>query len=377
MTASFNAADAAMFVDLASKAALDLSNLFLDPPWQLIQTFRSTTASHPQGFVAKGPLPSNPTEIIAVVALGASWSDFIETYLSSQHLQSFPPNGLFPPATPGFPMSDLGYSNMYSSVRNVMWTEVLFARRTVPEFQIAMPTVVCGIGVGAPLAQFAAVDLLPGHVYNSNTSPTTSMTAYTFSNVAFGNQDFANAVNRNVPAAFAVNLATGSGIIVDPYPTAPSSDAGYYRAGQQIGAGAKLPASGDCPWLERSSGYYQQTLAGGGGSVRSATQRQGVQRREFSAGVLAERAASASAAPAPRVSSSYIPTLAYTLTLLDLAAYQRALHPDLPLNLPAPYVFARDITASGVRWGSLFVSPDRVVASFRGTATWQETVDGW
>lgn len=375
MTVSFNATDAAAFVALAAQAELDLSDLFLDPPWKLIQTFRSSSASHAQGFVAMGPLPSNPATAIAVVALGSSWSDFIETYLASQHQLSFPPNGLFATAPSGFPLSDLGYTNLYNSVRSLMWTQVLFAKQTVPEFSTTMPVVVCGIGPGAPLAQLAAVDLLPGHKWSTFTSPATSMTAYTFSSVAFGNQDFANAVNMSLPAAFAVNLATNSGIVVDPYPVAPGNAAGYFFAGQQIGANARLPGAGDCPWLERSPGYYEEIL--GGGSLTAAKQPRRVQRREFAAGVLAART---SATPAPNALSAtgtYSPTLAYTLTLLDLAAYQRALHPDLPLTLPAPYVFAADITANGINWGSLYVSPDRVVASFRGTATWQETVDAW
>ena len=376
MTVSFNATDAAAFVALAAQAELDLSDLFLDPPWKLIQTFRSSNASHAQGFVAMGPLPSNPATTIAVVALGSSWSDFIETYLASQHQLSFPPNGLFATAPSGFPLSDLGYTNLYNSVRSLMWTEVLFAKQTVPDFKNTMPLVVCGVGPGAPLAQMAAVDLLPGHVWNSLTSPATSSTAYTFSSVAFGNQDFANAVNANVPAAFAVNLTTNSGIVVDPYPVAPASTAGYFFAGQQIGANAKLPMAGDCPWLERSPGYYELIL-GGGSLATTSQQTMRVQRRPFAAGVLAARKSSTPAPNALSATATYSPTLAFTLTLLDLAAYQRALHPDLPLTLPAPYVFARDITAGGINQGSIFVSPDRVVASFRGTATWQETVDAW
>jgi Lipase (class 3) len=377
MTVSFNATDAAAFVALAAQAELDLSDLFLDPPWKLIQTFRSSSASHGQGFVAAGPLPSNPATTIAVVALGSSWSDFIETYLASQHQLSFPPNGLFATAPSGFPLSDLGYTNLYNSVRTLMWTEVLFAKQTVPDFKNKMPLVVCGIGPGAPLAQMAAVDLLPGHVWNAFTSPATSSSAYTFSSVAFGNQDFANAVNRNVPAEFAVNLATNSGIVVDPYPVAPGKAAGYFFAGQQIGANAKLPAAGDCPWLDRSPGYYELVLGADSLALKSGQTRR-VQRRDFAAGVLAALKSSATTAPsALSATATYSPTLAYTLTLLDLAAYQRALHPDLPLTLPAPYVFAADITAGGINWGSIFISPDRVVASFRGTATWQETVDAW
>jgi hypothetical protein len=373
MTASFNAADAAAMVALAALTELDLTHLFLEPPWKLIQTFRSTTTSHAQGFVAMGPLPSNPSTTVAVVAIGASWSDFLETYLAGQHVLSFPPNGLFPSGTAGFPMADLGYSNMYSGARSAMWEQVLFAKNTVPEFKNAMPLVVTGIGPGAPLAQFAAVDLLPDHIWRQNASPATGVTAYTFSNVAFGNSDFANAVNKNVPAAFAVNLTTGTGVVVDPYPTAPGNAADSFYAGQQIGANAKIPPF-DCPWTERGSAYYQLTLTGQILKATGATPR--VQRRDFAAGVLAARAAAAPA-NALLAGSSYNPTLAYTLTLLDLAAYQRALHPDLPLQLPPPYVFARDITANGVNWGSLFVSTDRVVASFRGTTTWQETVDAW
>jgi hypothetical protein len=373
MTASFNAADGAAMVALAALTELDLTDLFLQPPWQLIQTFRSPTSSHAQGFVALGALPSNPNAAVAVVAIGSGWSDFIESYLPSQHTLSFPPSSLFPAGTAGFPMADLGYSNMYSGVRDPMWASVLFAKRTVPDFASSMPVVVTGIGPGAPLAQFAAVDLLPGHVWRGSTSPATSVTAYTFSNVSFGNADFALAINKNVPAAFSVNLKTGAGVVVDPYPTAPGSAAGYFPAGQPIGGDARIPEA-DCPWIERGPAYYQQTLLGQTISMTASTPRP--QRREFAAGVLAARAASAPEAKALG-DSAYSPTLAYTLTLLDLAAYQRALHPDLPLHLPAPYVFATDLIAGGVTWGALFVSPDRVVAAFRGTATWQETVDAW
>lgn len=365
---AFDRGDAAALVQLAAFAELDLTGLGLPNPWKVIKTFTSSPGG--QGFVAKGPLPSTG-QTVALLVVGISWPDFIEQSLSSQHTLSFPPAGLL---ASDFAMTDLGISNFYDSFRSSMWTQILFARQTVPDFQASMPLVVTGIGPGALFAQLAALDFLPGHTWNKQTSPATDMTAYAFSCAAFGNQPFADAFRQSVPAGYTVNLRTNTGITVDFYPTSPGPAQQYILAGEVHGADAKIPTPDD-PWVERDSPYYAAQLSPSDSMLTFRRPGGRTARRAASARYVLGCQQSAAEADTP-AAESYDPSLAYPMSQLSLAEYQRYQHPDL-FAPPAPYTFGGDITGGGVQWGSLYWSADRVVAAFRGLETWQETVMTW
>jgi hypothetical protein len=382
LATGYQAADAAALLGLASVAGTDLSDLYLQPPWKLVDTFRTQVgADGPQGFVAIGPLPSSGATA-AIVAIGFSWPDFIELYRSTQHVLGLPPPGLM---RGGSGMMDRGYSIFYASIRKQLWSELQSAKRTVPDFQTAMPVCVTGHGPAAPLAQLAALDLQPSRVWAGQTSPATSLSAYVYSCPAFGDQEFADYYAVAVPNGYTINLQTTNGVPVDLYPSAPDASLGYALAGQTIGTSGSIPDI-ECPWYEREASTYAKALSVSGlrgvaANVAHTTppRRQAPPaRRPLAVGFNLARAQLMPRAVAAASVPAYNPVLSYTLALLSSIAYQRFEHPDLTSNIPSPYSLVSDIVAGDVVWGSVFMAPDTaVVAALRGTVTWQEMTQVW
>jgi hypothetical protein len=377
----YQTSDAAAFLDLAAIAAMDLTDLYLQPPWKLIDTFQTTSrAGGAQGFVAIGPLPSTSVTV-AVVAIGFSWPDFIELYKGSQHARALPPPGLMPV---GSGMTDYGYNFFYTGIRKQIWAELLSAQKTVPGFQGGMAVFVTGHGPAAPLAQLAALDLVPKRTWSGQTSPAASLGAYVYSCPAFGDQAFANYYASQVPDGYTVNLQTASGVPVDFYPLAPDASSGYAVAGSVKGGSGRVPDT-ECPWYERETPWYAAALRAAGPqgvAAHAAGPAAGAPavpaRRALAVGFNLARAQLMPAPAAAASVPSYNPVLAYTLSLLSSVAYQRVEHPDLTMTVPAPYSFVKDIVAGGVAWASVFVAPDTaVVVAFRGTTTWQEMLQVW
>ena len=382
LATGYQAKDAAALLELASVAGTDLSDLYLQSPWKLIETFHTQTrADGPQGFVAIGPLPSSGVTA-AIVAIGFSWPDFIELYRSPQHVLGLPPPGLMPV---GSGMTDRGYSIFYASIRKQIWSELQSAKSTVPDFQTAMPVCVIGHGPAAPLAQLAALDLQPSRVWAAQTSPATSLSAYVYSCPAFGDQAFADHYARAVPNGYTINLQTTNGVPVDLYPSAPDASLGYAPAGRMIGAGGSIPDI-ECPWYERETSIYAKALSvsapRGAAAASAPTPHLRAQapaaRRPLAVGFNLARAQLMPQPVAPASVVTYNPVLSHTLALLSSIAYQRFEHPDLTSNIPGPYSLVSDIVANDVVWGSVFMAPDTaVVAALRGTVTWQEMAQVW
>ncbi len=376
----FSASDAAQLVQLAAIAQLDLADLVLPSPWKLIQTLPPSGHGGPQGFLAKGVVPSVSQSPSAVLVIGFPWADFMELYYSSLHALA--------PSPVGAALTDFGFNVFYGRVRNALWQSILFAKQTVPDFQKNMPLVAIGIGPGGPLAQLATADLAPGRSFSGSTSPANSIASYVYSCPAFGDAQFQALLAQRAPASFTINLQTQAGQVVDYFPVISAADqASYVVAGQVIGANASLQPTA-CPWTVRDAGYYAAMLtrlAGSGGvaadvsagvesgddSYAAAAPRLPA-RRAFAAGVN-HASAALSLAAAPAVAApAYDSSLAYTLSLLVSATYRRFENSSVPNPLPAPYLFAADVQAAGVTWASLYVAPDRVVAAFRGTESWAE-----
>jgi hypothetical protein len=375
----FQLADAASAIYLASLAEFDLTNL--DPyPWQMVKTFQSTSfAGGAQGFIAQGALASAPPNSLpaAMLVIGFAWPEFIELYQSSLHSLQLPPPGLVKDSNA---RSDLGYSNFYASLRDPLWQAVQFAKTTVPGFATQMPLIVVAHGPAAPLAQLAALDLVPGHAYGTQKSPATSLSSYVFSCAPFGNAAFASFYAAAVPQGFVVNLQTSGGVTVDSFPTEPNASEGYALAGKFYSPSARVPPVA-CPWFERDAANYVNAFAANTSLLKDSAslgqESRIPRRRAFAAGVLAAKEQLLPARVLAAPAAAYNPVLAYTLSLLTAVAYQRFEHPDLPSTIPAPFSLVTDIVAGNTVWGSLFVSPDKTVVTFRGGVSWEESVELW
>jgi hypothetical protein len=361
----FDRRDAAAAVQLAQLTELALGDLRLPEPWQLLYQF---TAGPGQGFIAKGQLPSSPAKTVALIALGLGWRSFMEYFRGSERITLLAaPAGL---GTPAGTKVQGGYGNLYSSIRPQLWQRIIDAKA---EFGAAMPVIITGLGPGAPLAQLAALDLLPGHEWSSFQSPATELVSYTFSSPAFADARFADFFNRerdNV-SGFAVNLATKQNITVDFYPTAPGPAEGYALAGQQIGADGRIDEKRDCPWVERSARLYKDTLDPESDAIPAGKAKPFVDA--WSSGYTAAlEEMEGERAPAP-AATEYDPTLSWLLSKLAAAAYRAFQHPALPYDV-APFSFQALLQANGVTWGAIFIAADKVGVAFRGTDPRQDLV---
>jgi hypothetical protein len=362
----FDSNDAAALVRLAAYTEFPLDDLFI-PGWELIGIFKTRATAQAQGFIVKGSLPSAPSTQVAVVAIGGTWKSFLQFYSTDFHNLQPVGGGILPVGKRA--SIDLGISYMYEPVRAALWEQVLFASKKVPGFDKKMPVFVCGLGPGGPLAQLAAIDLLPGHVWGQKTSPATSMAAYTFSSAPFGDGDFAEVVKSSVPDAWSVNLRlknAGPDGFVDVWPTAPRAP--YVLSGTQIGADA-VPPYGFDPWIARGAAYYAKSLGGASSAAGELPQAKAADGTKERRPLQSFRDA---------VDAGFDPILGYSLALLCLAATARAQNKDYPFALPPGYLLFGDVIAGGVSWGSIYYKePDRVVVALRGTLSWEDAVQTW
>ena len=112
------------------------------------------SSSAVQGFLANGYSdPQNPrSDMIAVLALGMNWTNFFQYYQYGTA-----PTQLSPDVT-GIADNSLQIDNLYdsaySAVRESIWD-------SIQQFLGDLPLYICGMGLGGPLAQIAALDLRP------------------------------------------------------------------------------------------------------------------------------------------------------------------------------------------------------------------------
>lgn len=224
---------------------------------------------------------------------------------------------------------------------------------------------VVGHTQASPIAQLAALDLRPSK------SQVKTISCYTFSTPAMGDQKFVEFFQQNVPNNFSVQAQR-----VDFFPSSPNQTNGYYAAAQAISIPAQIPQY-DAPWFERSEIFYQQCF----GSTQLAwLQEAAVSLRAFSnqseqlaiGYALAQSVASFADSDLP---PGYSEDFAYTLAILCAIAYQRFQHPDLTAPTPSPWQIISNFSAGNTVFGTLFQSPEQVAVVFRGTVSWQELIE--
>src|SRR5262249_60013964 len=139
---------------------------------------------------------------------------------------------------------------------------ISLTRPASPRRWRALPLIVIGQGLGAPLAQLAAMafrQLRSGIPANLHTAA-----CYTFSTPPMGDSNFATLFTQTIPAAFNVSAAG-----VDFFANPPQPFPGALAAGIPQALPAAIPTLSilnnqavDDPWRERSGAYYTQLLGG-------------------------------------------------------------------------------------------------------------------
>jgi hypothetical protein len=341
LPAGYDPQAAAVLAQLAALATQDPATLFLPDGWVMLKSFRGTAPTSPraQGFYAKGPLNGTTT---VVIAMGLGWPKYLDWYFGQAWTRSFPPDWLV--ADPNLPVTaklDDVTTAIYGDVRVGMWANLGQAA--------GLPLVVTGMGMGGPLAQLAALDLLPGHKGPGGAqAPGQPTPCYAFSTAPLATPDFAAYYAGKVTCYTA--WAGSPSLPVDFWPTEPGAAAGYAPLGQAVNlSDALIPPAGDDPWVERDGDFYVAAL---GGTPEPPPVRP---------------------AQIPSPPQGFDRTLAWTLARLCAVVYGRRQHPATGGGtLPAGYSVAGDLTSNGVVWGTLFTSDSAVVAAFRGPASWAE-----
>jgi Lipase (class 3) len=337
----FNAGTAAVVARLAQLATLDTldrDTLFLPRGWQLLQTIQgggSDRVPTAQGFYAHGTLDGKST---VVLAIGLTWTRYLNANPAPARMGSAPPAWLPSGAPPAARLDDVT-NGIYEDLRADLWDKLGRVG--------GGPLVVTGVGLGAPLAQLAALDLLPGRRGpNDALAPATDTTCYAFSAAPMTSPDFAGWYGKQVNCW---NVwAAGPGKIVDFWPTEPPSGPDYARLGVPVDLGVQF-ALNDDPWVERDGDFYVEALGG-------APERPPAGTGSFSA-----------------VPPGFDQTLAFALAQLCAVPHGRRQHGDANQVSPPPgFVPAGNLACNDVVWGTLFTSDTAVVAAFRGPVTWAE-----
>jgi hypothetical protein len=359
--ASYQPLDAKALQPIASMANGNVMGIpFIPGGWQIIKAI-TDSSSGIQALLVTNSLPSNPDQTYAVLAMGQLWTGILANYFSGE-LNNFalstlqatlggPPAGAPPPPD----------SALFCNAFQVQYTEyaepAIFNILNQAGFATkvaGLPLIVIGQGLGAPLAQLAAMAFrqsrsgIPANLHTA--------ACYTFSTPPMGDSNFATLFTQTIPAAFNV-FAAG----VDFFANPPQPFPGALPAGIPQALPAAIPTLSilnnqavDDPWRERSGAYYTQLL---GGATSVATTPGNV--------------------PAPP--PGYNGDLAESLSQLIAVAYQQTQHPgSQPSPIPAYSLdsFITSLTPSGTRWGAIFLDTanKRILVVFRGELSFEESV---
>lgn len=325
---------------LAAQAAL--SNLIqaggpaLPDGWSLLAIINASAPQNVplQGFLASGPADKSGTQV-AVLALGLTWPGYMSKQVDGTIEQGSIPATIGGSAIPASAQFLSVYVSAYNTGRSAVWDSLQYLSN--------LPLYICGMGIGAPVAQLAALDLRPGNTGPSDQdSPSTSSPCYVFSAANAGNQSFATYYNTLVPTMI---FWAGSNLLwVDQFPLSPSDGLNFVPSGTTKNLGSYLPSM-DEPWLERSDIYYLSALGGQPAPVTAV-------------------AGSVSSPP-----TGFSQSIAYTLAMLTAAAYQLTQHPG-SLVATDPYTLINIIYSQGSPYAYIFQSSDTVVVAIRGCITY-------
>ena len=343
----YSADDAGALVQIADAANGNLTTTpFLPPGWDALATTSLQGLGNPQAILAGGTLPSTGQPAV-VLACGAPAAPFLLFYTPvNQTLSASLIGGLLPMPPPHTPMPqlDIGFQSFY--IRLSAWIQT-----ALTQFGSSYPTLLtCGIGGPGAVAQLAAIDFRVG----GSRAPgfLDAVGCYAFSTPSFVNPTAANvSVQQQLPDVYN-SLFTLTAANIDFFPSSPTSSMGYAPLGQQIALQARLP-NYDLPWYERSATYYTNTLTSSTRTLRDAP------------------AAKAAASP-----PAYDSNLAFVLAQFCAAASEAFQHPALSPLIPGNWTLLNTISNSaGQVMAVVYRKLGQVLVAFRGTSSFQETVE--
>ncbi len=332
----------------------------LPPGWVNVSLIASSNSMPPpvppsQGFLAYGPVDESGN-LGYVLALGMTWNAFLLNQFSGSLLQTLLPATIAGTNQPLTAFVSQPHASAYQQMRNSIWS-------ALGQMNAGMPLYICGMGIAAPLAQIAGIDLRPGNKGpSSQDAPSIQPPSYVFSAVNFASQDFATYYNGMVTGATVIWAGTST-LPVDLFPTQPnnndfvqlgkSSHINTSNPSRSNSSWLQLPSSSqpfDVPWLERSDIFYLNALGG-------------------TPAIAPVIPASISNAPA-----GFSQVTAATMTLLTQASYQLSRDITGTTGNISPYQFVQYINYQGTPFAFVFQSAAAVTVVFRGTVTWQEFI---
>lgn len=289
-----------------------------------------------QGFLASGPADNTGTQV-AVLAMGLKWSSYMYGQVDGTMIQGSIPVEIGGTAMPVGSEFLSVFVAAYKAARADTWKTL--------QFLGSLPLYVCGISLGGPLAQLAALDLRPGNTGpGGQDAPSVSSPCIVFSTADAGNQTLATYYRSVVTCT---NMWAGNAILqVDQFPTSPSDGASFVPLGSVQNLLGYLPNMNE-PWLERSDIYYLDALGG-------------------SPAIISPVPVSVSSPPA-----GFSQSTAFTMAMLTAAAYGQAQQPGSICNTD-PYSLFGIIYSLGVPYAYVFQSSDTVVVTFNGCITYAD-----
>lgn len=297
-----------------------------------------------QGFLAKGPAKvigdqGATVTTVAVLALGITWVNYLNFQFDGEFPQSALPAPIAGKGMPAGCTVMSVYSNAYQDLRAPIWNAL--------QSQLAgLPLYICGMSLGAPLAQIAALDLRPGNTGpgQNQYAPGTASPCHTFSTGNIANKAMVTYYNSMVSSC-TVHWAGTKLIPVDQFPLKPDNN-DFAPFGTLDAISSPIPDT-DVPWWERGDVYYLQRL--GGRPLPNEPTPTNI----------------------PNPPAGFSQDLAFTLSKLTVGAYQMAQHPDgfLP---PGNFTLIKTINANSVPFALVFGSPDTIAVAIRGCITWEE-----
>ncbi|NIG56674.1 hypothetical protein [Chitinophaga sp. Cy-1792] len=240
------------------------------------------------------------------------------------------------------------YVKAYNYLRKPLWESLKLHSEKNPLY-------ICGHGLGAPLAQIAALDLRTGNRGPQDAggiqpvAPSPTPACYTFSTAGYANDAFKDYFNKTVTGA--VNaIRANRNTNVDQW---PDSDEGFVVPGNNISIDASLVATADDPWWERATTFYTQTL--GGKPLPNAPESPDIYPK-----------------PLPALFSQ---DFAFSAAKMCMFLYHKVQHPDGSDGTPpSGYTYKDKLLYAGDAWGFIFTNDfnNSVVVAFRGAINFSE-----
>lgn len=352
MTKIYSTPIQALMAQLAGQANSSLmrsDNLNFPDRWDVLQYLdipSSYSVINAQGFLAKGNIdPSDPnSKVVAALVLGIDWSTFLA------NMQYTAPNPVaLPEAVTRKQNTDTvtmekAFVDSYMAARPALWS-------ALNTFLGTMDLYICGMGVGAPIAQLAALDLRPSTTPvgpGGEIPPPQQPLCYVYSAPNVSNDALVSFYNNSVVlnGAIATNTywAKKPGLIVDFFPSAP--DTGIL--GNSCAMNDVTLPNYDVPWLERGNIFYIKQLGG-------------------------------QLVDAPSIPAKYNYPPAFDQVMANNCAqfiatsYGQTQHQSGPS--PSGYTLLCQVKANGSPFAFIFSNITNLVVAFRGTVTWKEALE--